>query len=192
MSILHKIGRKWRQNPHQISEDILFRWSPRKMRPVAVSEAELMPLLEAARWAPSSRNSQEWRFFYALRGEKSFDSLFKFLSEGNQTWCKNAGALLILTSKKTTHDGRAIRSHSLDTGMAYQNFHIEGIRRDLVVHPLGAFNRAAAEEFLNLGEDYYLEIMISVGKSDESAVVESDRKPTERNPVEAFSFHLKD
>jgi nitroreductase len=192
MGKLHEIGRKWRLNPLQISEDILYRWSPRKMNGEAVSEAELLPLLEAARWAPSSRNSQEWRFFYALGGDRHFDTLMSFLSEGNQSWCSDAGALLILVSKKTTHDNHTIRSHSLDTGMAYQNFHIEGTRRDLVVHPMGAFDRQKVDQFLKLGEDYHIEIMISVGKPEAPEVVESDRKPTERVGVETFSFRLTD
>ena len=192
MGKLHEIGRKWRPNPLRISEDILFRWSPRKMSGEAVSEAELLPLLEAARWAPSSRNSQEWRFFFALKGDVHFDTLMRFLSEGNRTWCKDCGALLILVSKKTTQDNHSIRSHSLDTGMAYQNFHIEGTRRDLVVHPLGGFDRNAAGEFLNLEEEYHLEIMISVGKPDDLQVVEMDRQPTQRNAVETFSVRLND
>ena len=192
MSLLHEIGKKWRKNELQISEDIIYRWSPRLMNGQALTKDELMPLLDAARWAPSSRNSQEWRFFYALRGEKQFQTLFDFLSENNQKWCKDAGALLILVSKRTTVDGHSLRSHSLDTGMAYQNFHIEGTRRNLVIHPLGAFNRQAAGEFLNLGEDYHLEIMISVGKPGNPDAVEKDRKPTERHPLGYFVTHLTD
>lgn len=190
MGELHEIGRKWRPNPLRICEDIIYRWSPRKMSGEAVSEAELLPLLEAARWAPSSRNSQEWRFFFALKGDVHFDTLMGFLSDRNQTWCKDAGALLFLVSKMTTPENHSIRSHSLDTGMAYQNFHIEGTRRDLVVHPLGAFDRNKAVEFLNLGADYHLEIMISVGKPGPWEELELDRKPTDRQEVAAFSFRL--
>jgi len=190
MGKLHEIGRKWRENPLQISEDILFRWSPRKMNGEPVSESELAPLFEAARWAPSSRNSQEWRFYYALRGDAHFEALLSFLSERNQTWCKDAGALLILVSKKTTYDNHAIRSHSLDTGMAYQNFHIEGTRRDFVVHPMGAFDREKVEAFLNLDHEHHLEIMIAVGKPESLEVVEADRKPTERNEIGSFSTRL--
>ena len=49
--------------------DALFleRWSPRAFTGEAISERELLTLLEAARWAPSSYNSQPWRFLYARR-----------------------------------------------------------------------------------------------------------------------------
>lgn len=192
MGDLHAIGRKWRHNPLQISEDILYRWSPRLMNGEPVPEEELQPLFEAARWAPSSRNSQEWRFFFAVRGDRHFETLYCFLSEGNRTWCKDAGALLILASKITTHDGRPLRSHSFDTGMAYQNFHIEGVRRDLVVHPMGAFDRSSAGEFLNLGQDYHIEIMISVGKPADLEALEQDRNPTDRYGIDAFAARLMD
>ena len=40
----------------------LERWSPRAFTDEAISERDLLTLLEAARWAPSSFNSQPWRF----------------------------------------------------------------------------------------------------------------------------------
>ena len=191
MNLLHTIARKHRENLLHISEDIIFRWSPRVMSGEAVSEAELKPLFEAARWAPSGRNSQEWRFYYALRGEPAFDELYCLLSENNQRWCAQAGALLVLASLKYYEGGQHfIRSHSLDTGMAFQNFAIEGTRRDLVVHPLGGFDRHKAEEFMRLGETYELEMMIAVGKPGDPAVVEADRQPTPRQVVEAFVQRL--
>jgi nitroreductase len=33
----------------------------------SLSDDELMPLLEAAKWAPSSYNEQPWRFILAKR-----------------------------------------------------------------------------------------------------------------------------
>jgi nitroreductase len=156
----------------------------------ALTREDLIPLFDAARWAPSSRNSQEWRFFYALKGDRHFDTIFHLLSENNQRWCSKAGALIVLVSKKTTRDGRHIRSHSLDSGMAFQNAAIEATRRDLVIHPMGAFDRSKMEAFLNLGEDYAVEIMIAVGRPGPSDALEEDRPVTLRNEVESFMFHL--
>ncbi|MEY4016389.1 MAG: hypothetical protein RLZZ189_186, partial [Pseudomonadota bacterium] len=42
------------------------RWSPRSFSNEAITEDELLTLLEAARWAPSAFNAQPWRFAYAL------------------------------------------------------------------------------------------------------------------------------
>jgi nitroreductase len=191
MGTLHEVARAHRPNPYQVSEEILYRWSPRVMSGESLTEADLLPLMEAARYAPSARNAQGWRFYYATRQDERFNDLFCLLSESNQAWCKNAGALVILVSQRLYEGGtRTHRSHSLDAGMAYQNFAIEGTRRDLVVHPLGAFDRPAAGALLGLGEDFHLEIMIAVGKPGDPQALASDRLPPSRNPVESFAFKV--
>lgn len=189
MNILHEIAQEFRPNPHQISEDLLYRWSPRVMSGEALAETDLLPLLEAARWAPSGRNLQPWRFYYALRGDMRFESLFCLLSEHNQRWCAQAGALLVLVSQNSL-DGRPLRSHSLDSGMAFQNFAIEATRRGLAVHPIGGFDRLGMEALLGLGDDFSIEIMIALGKPGNPAALESDRDISQRNAIEAFAFRL--
>jgi nitroreductase len=47
-----------------------------------LSNEELMPIFEAARWAPSAFNTQPWRFIYAKRNtvrEEVWNSLFFYL-----------------------------------------------------------------------------------------------------------------
>jgi nitroreductase len=191
MGTLHELARPHRPNPYQVSEEILYRWSPRVMNGETLTETELLPLLEAARYAPSARNAQGWRFYYVTRQDERFNDLFCLLSESNRAWCKKAGALVILVSQRLYEGGtRTHRSHSLDAGMAYQNFAIEGTRRDLVVHPLGAFDRPAAQALLGLGEDFHLEIMIAVGKPGEVQALAADRVPPERKNVAEIAFRL--
>jgi hypothetical protein len=54
-------GSEKRKAGHAIEALILDRWSPRAMSGESISPEELMRLFEAARWAPSSFNSQQWR-----------------------------------------------------------------------------------------------------------------------------------
>ena len=56
-----------RTSDHEIDPLFLERWSPRAFTGEAIPEEELMRIFEAARWAPSSYNSQPWRFVYARR-----------------------------------------------------------------------------------------------------------------------------
>lgn len=56
-----------RKPEYEIHSLILGRWSPRSMTEEEISDEELMPLFEAARWAPSSYNNQPWRFIYAKK-----------------------------------------------------------------------------------------------------------------------------
>jgi nitroreductase len=191
MGTLHELARAHRPNPHQVSEEILFRWSPRVMSGETLTEAELLPLVEAARYAPSARNAQGWRFYYTMRQDERFNDLFCLLSESNRAWCKDAGALLILVSQRLYESGtRTHRSHSLDAGMAFQNFAIEGTRRDLAVHPMGGFDRPAAQALLGLGEDFHLEIMIAVGKPGDLQALAEDRIPTGRKEIGEIAFQV--
>src|SRR5258705_11097511 len=65
-----------------------------------VAEEELMRLFEAARWAPSSFNAQQWRALYARRGTEHWPVFFGLLVEANKSWAKNRAALVVLISRK--------------------------------------------------------------------------------------------
>src|SRR5436190_1142740 len=91
----------YRQVEYPISTLLLNRWSPRAMSGAVVSKDDLFPLFEAARWAPSSFNNQPWRFIYAQRGSAAWYTFFNLLVEANRLWAKNAGALILIISKKT-------------------------------------------------------------------------------------------
>ena len=47
---------------HPINDLIAKRWSARAFSTSPVERSKLLSVLEAARWAPSSRNEQPWRY----------------------------------------------------------------------------------------------------------------------------------
>ena len=64
-----------RASDHPIDAMFLQRWSPRAFMEDAISERDLLTILEAARWAPSSFNAQPWRFLYARRGTSHWENV---------------------------------------------------------------------------------------------------------------------
>src|SRR5436189_1993157 len=78
----------------------LRRWSPRAMSGEPLTEEERLTLFEAARWAPSTYNEQEWRFLYAGRETPHWPAFFDLLVEGNQQWCKQAAVLVVVLAHK--------------------------------------------------------------------------------------------
>src|SRR3989344_8645451 len=88
-----------RKTEHSVDKIFIERWSSRSLSS-DVSEKELMILLEAAKWAPSSSNGQPWRFIYVKNGSKYWNTFYEFLNDFNKIWCKNASYLLILLSRK--------------------------------------------------------------------------------------------
>ena len=162
---LHEIAQDKRDNTYNILDELIYRWSPRSMNGQKLTEDEFLPLLEAARWAPSAFNNQPWRFYYALRDSDKFQDLLDLLVEKNRQWCVNAGCLIIVVSKNTyDHNSRPMRSHIYDTGAAWMALAIEGIRRGYVVHGMAGFDHEAATKYLNLGDEYQINFMAAVGK----------------------------
>jgi nitroreductase len=161
---LHNIARSKRNNPHKALDEIVYRWSPRSMSGQTLTEDDLLPLFEAARWAPSAFNNQPWRFYYALRDSERFKDLLGLLVEKNRQWCINASCLMIVVSKKTyDHNNNPMRSHVYDTGAAWMALAIEGIRRGYVVHGMAGFDHEAALKCLTLGDEFQINFMAAVG-----------------------------
>jgi nitroreductase len=155
---------EYRRPEYDVDQVFLNRWSPRAMSGEGISRDEIMSLFEAARWAPSSFNNQPWRFIYAMRDTENWGLFFGLMSEGNQAWAKNASVLVTVVSKKTFENGKSSRTHSYDTGAAWENLALQGTLKGLVVHGMQGFDYDRARQVLNIPTEYEVEAMIAVGK----------------------------
>ena len=181
-----------RQADHPIETIFLKRWSPRAMSGEPISADDLNRLLEAARWAPSTYNEQEWRFLYAHRDTEHWPVFFNLLMEANQVWCKNAGVLLLVVSHKVfERNGKPNPVHTFDSGAAFENFCLQGAAMGLVVHGMAGFDRGKARRDLNIPDDYEVEAMVAVGhhgKVDELPKELQEREsPSGRKPIDQIS-----
>ena len=178
---------------HRIFVD---RWSPRGFSDEPITEAELLIFLEAARWAPSSFNSQPWRFLYALREQPGFESFLGPLIDFNRGWAKHAAALVYIISKKTfTPAGKsepiASRTHSFDAGAAWANFANQAALTGWAAHGMSGFDVEAAEKALGVPEGFAVEIAVAVGRKGDGAHLPASlkerEKPSTRLPVGEFA-----
>src|SRR6185437_5585799 len=127
-------GRAHRTPEYPIERLFIERWSPRAMNGEPLDNAELMRLFEAARWAPSTYNEQEWRFLYAPRDTPHWPAFFGLLMEANQAWCHRAAVLIVVLSHKVfARDGRPNPVHTFDSGAAFENLALQGAAMGLVV-----------------------------------------------------------
>jgi nitroreductase len=143
---------------------ILDRWSPRSMTGESLSEREIKPLFEAARWAPSSYNNQPWRFLYARKETPSWPLFFDLMIEFNQKWTQNASALILIISCTHFKDNKPCRTHSFDTGAAWMALALEGASRGYVVHGMQGFDYEKARINLDIPDEFQVEAMAAVGK----------------------------
>ena len=156
---------EYRKADHPIHELILKRWSPRAMTGEPLSEAEVLSLFEAARWAPSTYNEQEWRFLYARRDTPQWPLLFDLLIEFNQSWCKNAALLgLTIAHKVFERNGKPNPHHMYDAGAAWENLALQGTSMGLVTHGMAGFDPEKARTSLKIPDDYAIGAMFAVGR----------------------------
>jgi len=184
---------EFRKPGYDISPIFINRWSPRAMSGEEISKEELMRLFEAARWAPSSMNNQPWRFLYAMRNTAHWEKFFGLLSANNQTWCKNAAALIVTVSKTTfDFNGKPARTHSYDTGAAWVSMAFQGSFMGLVVHGMQGFDYDRAKAELGVGDDHQVEAMAAIGrpgnKHDLPLALEQREFPSDRRKLEEIVF----
>lgn len=160
----------------------------------AVSKEELMPLFEAARWAPSAYNLQPWRFIYALRSSPHWESLYSYLVDFNKQWVNRAGALILILSK-ISENGSESPTHSFDAGAAWENMALQGHISGLVVHAMSGFDYEAIRSALKISEDFAVEAMIAVGKPGDKELLPSavrEREvPSGRKPLSESVFSIE-
>ncbi|WP_101478058.1 nitroreductase family protein [Candidatus Nitrosotalea bavarica] len=156
---------KTRSTTYEINPVIVNRWSPRSFVNDEISDKELFSLFEAARWAPSSSNSQPWRFIYAKRNSKNWNDLFNLLIDFNKQWCSDASALVVIVSRKNfENNGKPSITHQFDTGAAWENLAIQAVSQGLITHAMAGFDYEKARKDLAVPDDYEVVAMIAIGK----------------------------
>ena len=195
-NLLAKEASKKRKADYDIDSIFLNRWSPRSMTSEELKEKDFMPLFEAARWAPSSYNAQQWRFLYAKRNTANWDTFFNLLADGNKAWAKNAALLVVMISRKNfEHNEKPSVTHVFDAGAAWENLALEGARRGLVVHGMEGFDYSAAKQVLGIPNNYDVCAMIAIGKLGKKEnlpeQMQKMEQPNDRRPLNEIAIEGK-
>ena len=180
-----------REPDRPIEPLLLRRWSPRAMSGQPIAEEELLTLFEAARWAPSTYNEQEWRFLYARRETSHWSVFLDLLVEGNRVWCQRAAMLaVILAHRVFERNGKPNPVHLFDCGNAFENLALQGTAMGLVVHGMQGFDFDRARSVLGVPEDYAVVAMFAVGRPGDPALLPEPLRerevPSGRRPVREF------
>jgi nitroreductase len=179
---------EYRKAEYPVEMLFVRRWSPRALSGEALTEKELMTLFEAARWAPSTYNEQEWRFLYARRGTEHWSLFFDLLVEGNRQWCQRAAVLVVaLAHKVFARSGKPNPVHLFDCGAAFENLALQGTAMGLVVHGMQGFDYDKARTALAVPNDYAVAAMFALGRPGDPdqlpAELRERETPNGRRPV---------
>ncbi|MEQ1756149.1 MAG: nitroreductase family protein [Micropepsaceae bacterium] len=182
---------------HPIDPRFTQRWSPRAFDPRPITHDQLASLFEAARWAPSCLNSQPWRFVYAMRDTGDWQRFVDLLTPNNQSWAKNASALVIVASHTQMAFPGSTNfvpspTHSFDTGAAWMQLALQAVEQGLQTHGMAGFDRERAARDLDIPSDYRVEAAIAIGWPGDKAslpeALQAREMPSPRNPISRFAF----
>ena len=173
-------------------EQFIRRWSPRAFSGQALSEADVLTLIEAARWSPSCFNSQPWRFIYTTAGSTEWDPLFGLLMDMNQVWAAKAGALLAVVAKTTFDSGDPAPTHAFDTGSAWMALALQAQSMGFASHAMWGFHHDQAPTVLGLPDDYAVQAMVAVGYpgsiADLPEKYQAREVPSPRKPLQEIAM----
>ncbi|MDR0716894.1 MAG: nitroreductase family protein [Azoarcus sp.] len=171
------------------------RWSPRAYDESTITADELKPLFEAARWAPSARNAQPWRFIYARRGAPEWQTFLDLLVPNNRSWAQRASALVFaLSAQKLIPPGKteAISTgfESYDTGAAVAYLALQASSIGLAAHIIAGYDKDAVKQALGIPDDFRIESAIVIGRRGDGGILPPDLQareaPTSRKPLASF------
>ena len=173
---------------------IARRWSARAFSTKTVEKSKLLSILEAARWAPSSRNEQPWRYIvFTDDNPEKLEKARSVLLEINN-YVKLAPILICAITKKTYSDnGVYNKLHFHDLGAANENMFLESFNQGLIMHEMGGFDREKARKVFNIPDEYEIGIMIAIGYQDSHEILperfrEKINSPRERKPLSEIAF----
>lgn len=157
-----------------------------------VSSDLLMNIFEAARWAPSSGNSQPWRFVLTRRHGPGFNALAATVWSSNR-WAVRA-PVLVLAAVRTHHfhrtkPPRVNRLALLELGLAIGNLLTQSTAVGLVAHPLAGFDYPAAGDELRIPDGYYPALIVAIGFPGEVSQLDPGFRAKDERPRERLDLH---
>ena len=175
------------------------RWSALAYDPDReIAPADLRTLLEAARWAPSARNEQPWRFV-VLDGsvpearEKARDSL----PESN-AFAKAAPLILLAVADSVYEYSSDYVGHrnpwaQWDTGAAVQTMLLQAVTMGIYGRELGLFDLGQLRQDLSIPQPFELGVLIAMGyPGDPESLTANSRavheKARARRPLEEIAY----
>lgn len=165
------------------------RHSPRSFDAThELADDEVVALLEAARWAPSSMNRQPWRLAVAKRGTSAHAAVMRTLFEGNRRWAGDASLLVVAVAERV-RDGQRIGTADYDLGLAVGQLTVQAQALGLHSHQMGGFDHAALAAHLQLSEHLSPVVVVAIGRRAAADRLPDDLRARELAPRERRPLH---
>lgn len=178
-----------RKTDRNIMSEFLTRYSTRAFSNQMPSRENVLDILEAARFAPSSGNEQPWRFVLGWKGTELHRHIFETLTEKNQAWNEGTPVFLVLIAKQRfTRVDRENYWANFDLGSAWGFMQIQAQRIGIATHAMAGFDAEAISRLIELKEEFQAVVVVALGYyGDPANLSEKDQLrhgPKDRRLVE--------
>ena len=148
-----------------IHEILKNRYSTRAFSDRAIDNEKILSLFEAARWSPSSRNEQPWRFIVGTKEDQTtFNKIAGILNPTNLLWASKAPLLILTIAKLDINSAEQINRHAYhDLGLAIANLTFQASAFELYVHQMGGFDQQRARDIFKIPANYDPVTVLAVG-----------------------------
>lgn len=178
---------------------IKTRRSPVLFSNRTISREDLIDLFEAARWAPSSRNQQPWRYIIATKETpEEYSGLLSCLAEGNRLWAKFAPVLGISIAESVSeYKNRKNIYARHDVGLSMATLIFQAMSVDIHIHIMGGFDSEMARKNLSIPGRFEPVAMFAAGYPAENTseypqeLIDREQEERVRKNVEDILFYGK-
>ncbi len=186
-----------RISKYPIEPLFLNRWSPRAFEATAMPAADLLTILEAARWAPSAFNVQPWRFLYSQRDDGHWQQYLSLLDPFNESWAQHASALVFVLSDTVisgddNRPDKLSNYNSFDTGAAWAQLALQTTALGYQAHGMAGVHFDKLRESLSIPERYKIEIAVAIGKRADPKMLPEELQereaPSQRLAIDEIAF----
>ena len=184
---------KLAHNNHPIMDLMRRRWSGRAFDSRPLPHSTLAAILEAARWAPSSGNSQPWRFIVLDGRDAAARADGEALLADGNAWAKRAPVLLIGVAREVNDKGAPTVHGGHDLGLATQNLMLQAFALGLTVHAMGGFSREEARRRFSIPTGFAPLTMLAIGYPGDPEMLDEKHRAQEttertRKPLGEIAF----
>ena len=176
----------------ELIPEIINRKSSLSFSDEKITDNEIKILIEAAKWAPSSRNMQPWKVIFVSSDSNSYNSLFDSLSESNKEWAEDCTLFAVFC----VNDDKRLNKKFLDVGYAGQNMMLQSEKLKIDTHPIGGWDEDKVKSSLKIPNENHVVFILAMGKKGNPDNLEDNlkerhnRERARNSNEENFSFDV--
>ncbi|WP_285295560.1 nitroreductase family protein [Aureimonas altamirensis] len=154
------------------------RVSVKQFSSVLIDVSHLKLLLEAARWTPSSNNTQPWRFLVAKRDGERFNGILRSMAPANAEWAFRASHLIVASVYTSAEERFPNRHATYDLGQAVSYLTIQATSLGIATHQIGGFDPQALASRVGMSTAMQPVVIVALGYFDPT--VQLSKRLTDR------------